>query len=107
MVNQTNLPRFVLSTKPKFHRFFPTPPGTGYALLFLMFSMSSLFASLIWGAIGMGYFVFGKKQQSWASMLGGVCIIGGSYWFAGSALVMSLLGLGVMTAVYLAMKRGQ
>ena len=25
-----------------------------------------LFASLIWGSVGAGYFIYGKRQQSWA-----------------------------------------
>jgi hypothetical protein len=29
-----------------------------------MFSASSLFASLVWGSIGVGYFIYGKKQQA-------------------------------------------
>ena len=70
-----------------------------------LFSASFLFASLIWGSIGMGYFIYGKKQQSWEAMTGGILMIVTSY-FIGSALLMSLACLGIMGAVYWLLKRG-
>jgi len=36
-----------------------------------MFNTSFLFASLVWGAIGAGYFIYGKKQRSFVPMIGG------------------------------------
>ena len=36
-----------------------------------MLDANFLFASLIWGTIGFGYFIFGKKQQHWPAMAGG------------------------------------
>ena len=70
-----------------------------------MFSASFLFASLIWGSIGLGYFIYGKKQQSWSPMVGGILMMVASY-FIGSALLMSLACLGIMVAVYFLVKRG-
>ncbi len=70
-----------------------------------MFNSSFLCASLIWGSIGVGYFIFGKRQQSWVAMVGGVAMIAVSY-FAGSASVMSLVCLGIVAAVYLLIKQG-
>jgi hypothetical protein len=70
-----------------------------------MFSTRVLFASLIWGSVGVGYFIYGRKQSSWAPMTGGVLMIAVSY-LSGSALVMSLLCLGIMGAVYFLLKRG-
>ena len=64
-----------------------------------------LFASLIWGSIGVGYFIYGKKQGSWLPMTGGLLMIMVSY-FVGSALLMSLVCIGVIVAVYLLLKRG-
>ena len=48
-------------------------PNTDLPLMDAALSQSSLFkasffASLIWGSIGMGYFIYGKKQQSWEAM---------------------------------------
>jgi uncharacterized membrane protein HdeD (DUF308 family) len=70
-----------------------------------MFSTSFLFASLVWGSVGVGYFVYGKKQGSWAPMVAGVVMVAISY-FVGSALLMSLLCLALMAGVYLLLKRG-
>ena len=70
-----------------------------------LFSASFLFASLIWGSIGMGYFIYGKKQQSWEAMGGGIVMMVASY-FIGSAFVMSLACLGIMAGVYWLLKRG-
>jgi hypothetical protein len=64
-----------------------------------------LFASLIWGSIGVGYFVYGKKQSSLVPLIGGLLMIGVSY-FIGSALIMSLVSLGIIGAVYFLLKRG-
>lgn len=64
-----------------------------------------LFASLIWGSIGVGYFIYGKRQSSWVPMLGGLLMIVASY-FAGSAVAMSVICLGLMAAVYMLLKRG-
>ena len=70
-----------------------------------MFNMHFLFASLIWGSVGVGYFIYGKRQRSWVPMVGGVLMVGASY-FAGSALVMSLICIGLMAVTYLLLKRG-
>ncbi len=70
-----------------------------------MFETNFLFASLIWGSIGLGYFIYGKRQRSWIPMVGGVLMMALSY-FAGSVLVMSLACLGLMAAVHMLLKRG-
>ena len=70
-----------------------------------MFSTSFLFASLIWGSVGVGYFIYGKKQQTLSPMIGGIVMIIVSY-FIGSAFLMSLLCLGIVGAVYFFVKRG-
>jgi hypothetical protein len=60
---------------------------------------SFLFASLIWGSIGIGYFVYGKRQQSLAPMIGGILMVAVSY-FCTTALVMSLLGIGCIVGIH-------
>jgi len=70
-----------------------------------MFNANFLFASLIWGSVGMGYFIYGKKQASWLAMIGGVLMMAASY-LVGSALLMSLVCLGIMGAVYFLLKQG-
>ena len=70
-----------------------------------MFNTHFLFASLIWGSVGVGYFIYGKRQRSWLPMVGGVAMIGVSY-FVGSALLMSLICVGLIVAIYLLLKSG-
>jgi hypothetical protein len=70
-----------------------------------MFNANFLFASLIWGSVGLAYFIFGKKQVSWVAMVGGVLMMAASY-LVGSALLMSLICLGIMAAVYFLLKQG-
>jgi hypothetical protein len=70
-----------------------------------LFNPSFLFASLLWGSIGVGYFIYGKKQQSLPAMVGGILMIVVSY-FVGSALLMSLISILLIVAVYVLLKRG-
>jgi len=70
-----------------------------------MFNGSFLFASLIWGSVGVAYFIFGKKQGSGVCMIGGLVMIVISYW-ADSALVISFGCAGVIAAVYWLLRRG-
>ena len=60
---------------------------------------------MLWGSVGLGYFIYGKKQSSWIPMVGGVLIIAVSY-LVSSTLLMSLLCIGLMVAIYLLLKRG-
>ncbi len=69
-----------------------------------MFNTNFLFASLIWGSVGVGYFIYGKKQSSWVPMTGGILMIAVSYFF--SALMMSLISIGIIAAIHALLKRG-
>lgn len=70
-----------------------------------MFNANYLFASLIWGSVGLGYFIYGKKQSSWSPMIGGLAMMAISY-FISSALVMSLVSLAIIVAVYFLLRQG-
>ena len=70
-----------------------------------MFNGSFLLASLVWSSIGLGYFVYGKKQRLWVPMVGGAIMIGASY-LAGTAMIMSIVGVVIMAAVYVLLKEG-
>ncbi|MGA2173929.1 MAG: hypothetical protein ABSH38_02990 [Verrucomicrobiota bacterium] len=59
----------------------------------------TLVASLIWGAIGAGFFIYGKKQRSAPPLFGGIALVAGSY-FIGSALWMSVASLGIIAGIY-------
>jgi hypothetical protein len=69
------------------------------------FNSIVLFASLFWGSIGTGYFIYGKKQGSWPPMVGGIAIIAVSY-FVGLVSLMSLASIAIMAGVYALIKRG-
>lgn len=71
----------------------------------LDFDSSFLFASLLWGSIGVGYWIYGKKQREMVPMIGGAVMIGVSY-LVSSWLLMTLIDLTLMVAVYRLMKRG-
>jgi hypothetical protein len=65
-----------------------------------MFNANTLVASLIWGAVGMGFFIYGRKQQEWVPLLGGIAIIFVSYFVMDSALWMSLISAGIIGAIF-------
>jgi hypothetical protein len=64
-----------------------------------------LFASLIWGGIGMGFFVYGKKQRSFIPLYGGIVMIGLSYIIS-SALYMSGACIGLIGFMYFLHRNG-
>jgi hypothetical protein len=64
-----------------------------------------LFASLLWGSVGGGYFIYGKKQQSAISLIGGIVMIGISY-LVDSWFWMSLICIALIIGVYWLAKRG-
>lgn len=70
-----------------------------------MFDAKFLFASLLWGSIGVGYCIYGKKQQEIVPFLGGVALIAVSY-LVSSALLMSLISLALIVVVYVLVRRG-
>jgi hypothetical protein len=63
-----------------------------------MLNTNLLFVFLIWGSIGVGYFIYGKKQRSWMPMAGGFLMIGVSY-LVGSVLLMTLICVGIVATV--------
>ena len=69
------------------------------------FDTSTLVASLIWGSVGTGFFVYGKKQQEWVPCLGGVVLVAVSYFAADSALWMSLISIGIIAAMFMLRKK--
>lgn len=70
-----------------------------------MFSTSFLLASLLWGTIGSGYFLYGKKQGAAVPMAGGLLLIGISF-FIDAALMLSLVSIGLIVAMHWLMRRG-
>lgn len=70
-----------------------------------LFDTHFLFASLFWGSVGVGYWIYGKRQRAMSPMLGGVAMIGVSY-LVSSWLLMSLLCIAIGMGVYAMLKRG-
>ncbi len=64
-----------------------------------------LFASMVWGSIGVGYFIYGKRQASFVPLISGVLMVVASY-LAPSAMVMSLVCLGLMVITYVLVRHG-
>ena len=68
-------------------------------------SASFLFASLIWGSIGAGMAIYGKKQRSGIPLGGGLAMVGVSY-FISSAVLMSLASVGILVVMYVLKRQG-
>ena len=66
---------------------------------------NTLFASLIWGSVGFGYFVYGKKQGTMWPLIGGIAMMAISFLLP-NWLWMSLSCIGVIAAVWWLVRRG-
>ena len=64
-----------------------------------------LLASLLWGSVGGGYFLFGKKQAAATPMVGGLVLITISC-FIGSAIALSLVSVALIAAMHWLMRLG-
>ncbi len=58
-------------------------------------SGTELFASLVFGTIGMGYFAYGKKQANFLVLGTGVALMVYPYLVPGLAM-MVIIGIGLM-----------
>jgi hypothetical protein len=61
---------------------------------------NGLIASFIWGAIGTGFAAYGWKQKEMRHLFGGIALIAGSYFFANSALLMSIISIAIIIAIF-------
>ena len=64
-----------------------------------------LFLSLIPGGIGFVLFVYGKKQQRWPQLVGGLAFMVYPY-FTPTALSLTIVGAALGVAVWLAIGMG-
>ncbi len=62
-------------------------------------SSGTLFASLFWGSIGVGYWVYAKKQRSVPALIGGIGLVAVSYLVA-SPLWMSLASVAIIAGTW-------
>ena len=63
-------------------------------------STGTLMASLLWGSIGVGMFIYGKKQQSAPALIGGVVMIAVSY-LVPDPIWMSVSSVAIIAGVYI------
>ena len=70
-----------------------------------MFNTSFLLASLLWGSVGMGFCIYGKKQAATVPLAGGLALIGVSY-FVQAPLLMSLVSLALLGGMAWLIRRG-
>ncbi|MEN9678843.1 MAG: hypothetical protein RIS76_4739 [Verrucomicrobiota bacterium] len=63
-----------------------------------------LWASLIWGALGSGYLVYGWRQKEPLPTIAGVVLLGVSY-LVGSWLLMSVIAGGTIALVHFLQRR--
>jgi hypothetical protein len=81
------------------------PGKLGYYFSMNIGSSSFLWASLIWGSVGMGFAIYGKRQKAMAPLVGGVALVAISY-FISSALLMSLVGIGLVAGIVWHQRQG-
>lgn len=65
---------------------------------------NTLIASVLWSAVAMGYWVYGKRQRSLIPFLGGAAMMAVTY-LVGSALSMSAACILIIVATHFAMRR--
>lgn len=66
---------------------------------------AALISSILIGVIGMGLFVYGKKQQSLPPLLAGVMLCVFPY-FVASVMLMWLITAGCLGGLYVAGRQG-
>jgi hypothetical protein len=62
--------------------------------------MNSLVVGVIAGAIGMGYFIYGKRQTKIVPMVAGALLCVYPYFFVDSLLWLSVVGLALVVAPF-------
>jgi len=65
----------------------------------------TLWASVLWGAVGSGFAFYGKRQGKMVPMVGGLAMIGATY-FCETALTMSVAGVAFTASIWWLTKRG-
>ena len=63
------------------------------------FSTAKIFAYILFGAIGLAAFIYGKKQKYWRPMVLGIALMGYPYLISGT-LALYLIGIALTAALY-------
>ena len=69
-----------------------------------MLDGSFLYASLVWGTIGGGCILYGKKHGAMPPLVAGFCLLAAS--FVPSALLMSVLSLLLIAGMVWGLRQG-
>lgn len=64
-----------------------------------MDSTTSIMWGILFGSIGMGYFIYGKKQRRGMALLSGVALCAFPY-FVSNIIIMILIGIAFMALPY-------
>ncbi|HEU0229975.1 hypothetical protein AB7849_06065 [Rhodanobacter sp. 115] len=60
---------------------------------------STLLWGMLFGSIGLGYFIYGKKQQAMVPLLSGVALMVFPYFVSGTAWLV-IIGIALMAVPY-------
>lgn len=60
---------------------------------------ATLFLGILFGSIGVGYFIYGKREQMIVPLLAGIVLIA-LPWFVASTMWLVAVGLAVMALPY-------
>lgn len=69
------------------------------------FSAASLFASFVVSGVGYGFFTYGRKQQRWPQLIGGLIMMIEPY-FGGGAVTTWSVGAVLAAGMVLAVRMG-
>jgi 4-hydroxybenzoate polyprenyltransferase len=69
------------------------------------FDPTSLLVSILISAVGVGFFLYGKKQQRWPQLVVGIVLMGYTY-FVSSVAVMLAVAAALCVALWLAVRMG-
>jgi hypothetical protein len=71
----------------------------------MSFDPTALLASVLISALGVGFFVYGKKQQRAPQLVAGIALMGYTY-FVSSVAVMLAVGAAILAALWVAVRIG-
>jgi len=71
----------------------------------MSFSTDGLLASLVIGSLGMGLFLYGKRQERFPQLLGGMALMAYPYFVSGNASTLAI-GAAIVAAVVAAVQAG-
>ena len=71
----------------------------------MSFDPATLFLALFISAVGVGFFVYGKKQQRAPHLVVGIILIGYTY-FVSSVGIMLAIGAAILAALWVAVRIG-